>query len=72
MLTDNTIPAALRAALDAEFPRSTGPVITGLIKADRARAMAAALRWAQKFYGWPPLESFNESIAALDREANDG
>ena len=57
------LPEALREALGA--PLNYGPNDT---QADRALAMAAALRWAltcREF--WPEI---NAAIAALDAEAN--
>lgn len=64
------IPAALREALEAEFVifgESIGA--GGIVKADRARAMAATIRWALPMASPEPGRHMMSVIAALEQEA---
>jgi len=76
------IPAALREALEAEFVifgESIGA--GGIVKADRARAMAATIRWAlhdtpdflddpNEWRDW--IAKLDSAVDALEQEAENG
>jgi len=66
----DTLPPALREALGPNEPATAADIATvGWRCRDRARAMAAALRWAltcREF--WPEIHA---AIAALEQEATD-
>jgi hypothetical protein len=70
MRKDN-LPKELREALDDEFevPGIGRLGITDSVRADRARAIAAALRWSLTCHSISP--EISDAIAALELEAHD-
>ena len=68
----SALPEALREHLDAPQLNTysiTKIAPTDRIRADRARAMAAALRWAKLDGEYDTVAEYDAVIAALDAEA---